>query len=316
MLLGVAAGADQFVAVGVGVGGTVLTSPDGSQWTRRATGAPNLHQELWAVTYGGGAFVAVGFQNPGGAVAAVSSNGIDWESFNLPIQTTPRNIAYGNGRYVAAGAPVSMSSSNGRDWTPINSLPAQGIAYGEGQFIATLTTSGFKSSNGVDWAQFPLPVLGSGIQNYYTARYANGTFLSGGFCDDCPNTNRPGLLATSSSGGRWAARHVATTNVGAIRDIIFVDGRYYLADQDGRIWKSGRTAPATAPVLSQVACSGGETRFSFSTLSGFYYAVEWTDRLTSPDWKPLLGPLFATSDRFHVTDRRDQPKPLYRIRTE
>ncbi len=41
----------------VGGGGTILTSPDGVTWTRRASGTT---QHLHAVTYGNGLFVAVG----------------------------------------------------------------------------------------------------------------------------------------------------------------------------------------------------------------------------------------------------------------
>src|SRR5262249_39220741 len=42
--LAVAAGAGLFVAVGPGIGGTILTSPDGRQWTRRPTGAPSQNE--------------------------------------------------------------------------------------------------------------------------------------------------------------------------------------------------------------------------------------------------------------------------------
>jgi hypothetical protein len=42
--------------VAVGTGGTILTSPDGVNWTVQASGGNHLH----SVTYGNGTFVAVG----------------------------------------------------------------------------------------------------------------------------------------------------------------------------------------------------------------------------------------------------------------
>src|SRR5439155_26752990 len=127
--------------------------------------------------YAGGQFVIVGFYSDGAhvayALALTSPDGVHWERFPQPFDTTPRNVAYGNGLYVAAGPPVSMYSSNGREWTPLNGVLAQGIAYGGGQFIATRSTSrgGYQSSNGTDWTQIALPALGSGAQSYYGQYY-------------------------------------------------------------------------------------------------------------------------------------------------
>jgi len=238
--LAVTEGAGLFVAVGVR--GSIVTSADGRQWSFQLGGAPALLEEYWGVTYGDAGFVAVGFESRanGSAIAANSWDGVHWEKYILPFKTTPRNVAYGNGLYIAAGSPVSMVSSNGRDWTAIPSVTAQGIAFGGGHFVATLLTTGFRSSNGVNWTEFPLPTLSdSSYQNYFAASYANGSFLAGGFCDDCPNTNRPSLLATSTDGRQWTPRLFgADAGIGPIRDIIFVGDRFYLADSWQKIWRS------------------------------------------------------------------------------
>jgi hypothetical protein len=323
--MAVTEGDGQFVAVGWS--GNILTSRDGLQWMRGRGGAQTPYEEFWAVTYGGGQFVAVGFQgytNPA-TIAATSADGIHWEKFTIPFDTTPRNVAYGNGLYVAAGAPVSMYSSNGRDWTPLSGVLAQGIAYGSGQFIATTSTTqgGYRSSNGVNWTEIPLPGLESVNQNYYgnyfTAAYANGMFIIGGFCDECPNTNRPSLLATSTDGVHWTSRVFgAKENIGPIRDIVFVDGAFYLADSwFGKIWKSGRTPPTSRPAIIQVSRSGGRTSLSFTTVAGFHYRVESTEDWGSTSWEPCLGPFFATGDQLTVGDSTS-PNDLrfYRVRSE
>jgi hypothetical protein len=296
-LLGVSQGAGQFVAVG-GSTGPILSSPDGLHWTRRHT---LRNGEFWAVTYGGGRFVAVGYGAPGPAISATSSNGIDWETFVLPLNTTPRNVAYGNGVFVAAGAPISMVSSNGRDWTAINSVLAQGIAFGEGRFIATLIRSGFTSMDALGWTEFPLPAPGIAEQNYYTAGYANGTFILGG------ELSGVGLLAAMANGAITllpSSNQVAgvTTSMGAIRDVIFTDGRFYLADQSGKIWRSARAEPVSQPVFTGVARSGGQTTLSFSAPGGFHYSVECAERPDAPEWLPCINSIFAVTDETRVTD--------------
>jgi hypothetical protein len=282
--MAVTEGAGQFVAVGWR--GGIVTSADGLQWTFQPGGAQTQFEEYWAVTYGGAGFVAVGFESPanGPAIAATSSDGAHWEKHTLPIQTTPRNVAYGNGVYVAAGAPVSMVSSNGRDWTAIPSVRAQGVAFGGGQFIATLATSGFRSTNGLDWTQFPLPALAD-YQNYYTASYANGTFLAGGFCDGCPNSNRPSLLATSSDGRQWTSRRFgADASIGPIRDIIFAEGRFYLADSWQKIWRSG-PEPTPPPRIRVTGMSPEGTELFVQGQAGRTVIVEASADLSH--WIPI-----------------------------
>jgi hypothetical protein len=293
-LLAVAAGGGQFVAVG-GPSGVILSSSDGLQWIRRHT---VLGEEFWAVTYAAGQFVAVGFRNPGGAISATSPDGIHWETFNLVIGTTPRNIAYGNGKYIAVGAPVSMLSTNGRDWTPIDSVLAHGIAFDGTQFIATLITNGFSSPDGTNWASFPLPnLVGATSQNYYTARYANGIVIVGG------NASGQGLLVTSTSGGAFTpAPSALTQSMGAIRDAVFVDGHFYLADQSGRIWRSGRLPPAAPPVFTGVSQSFGQVTLSFSAPLGFHYIVESAGQVDALEWQPLGPRAFGAGDEVSVTD--------------
>jgi hypothetical protein len=302
-LLAVATGGGQFVAVG----NAILSSSDGLQWIRRETVMGN---QLWAVTYAAGQFVAVG-SGFAGAIAATSPDGITWEVFNLPINTSPRNIAYGNGKYIAVGPPVSIVSTNGRDWAPINSLLAQGIAFDGAQFIATLATNGFSSADGTNWASFPLPnFAGPTGQDYYTARFANGIVITGG------RVSHYGLLVTSASGGAYTpAANAVTQSMGASRDAVFVDGHFYLADQSGRIWRSGRIAPLVPPVFTGVSQSFGQVTLSFSVPVGYHYTVESAERLDAPEWQPLGVPVFPTVGEVGVTDSiLENQTRFYRLR--
>ncbi len=98
-LLGVAYGANQFVAVGQG--GRILSTPQGPGpqglvITNRVSGITN---DLYAITYGNNLFVAVGAE---GTVVS-SPDGIVWTSHDSGSTNTLNGIAYGNGYFVAVG---------------------------------------------------------------------------------------------------------------------------------------------------------------------------------------------------------------------
>ena len=114
-LWGVCYGGGQFVAVGAG--GTVLGSPDGLTWTRRASGTTEW---LLAVAHNGRVFVAVGDHH----TILVSSDGIIWRqrAYN---GAGPRlnGVAARDGYFVAVGekAEITVSVDEGETWTSASS---------------------------------------------------------------------------------------------------------------------------------------------------------------------------------------------------
>ena len=102
-----------YIAVGDSTTGyNCMTSPDGENWTLRTIRNPNMSiaGNFYAVTFANGVFVALA--GTGGARAAVSQNGTDWEM--LPgISSAWRGIAYGNGVFAA----VANSGNNDRVMT-------------------------------------------------------------------------------------------------------------------------------------------------------------------------------------------------------
>jgi hypothetical protein len=79
----------------VGLGGTILTSPDGVTWTRRTSGT---NSELRGVAYGDGLFVAVG-----DGTILTSPDGVSWTRQTPPTGNWLYGVTYGNGRFVAVG---------------------------------------------------------------------------------------------------------------------------------------------------------------------------------------------------------------------
>lgn len=118
----IAFGNDTFVAVGSEAtgqwldltDGTILTSPDGNNWTDR-------HRQeggrIWSVTFGKGRFVAAG---SGGRIYT-SINGFDWTEVLSPTTASIRQVRFlpfnGVGEFAAVGVHgVIMTSADGLDW--------------------------------------------------------------------------------------------------------------------------------------------------------------------------------------------------------
>src|SRR5439155_401477 len=108
----------------------------GENWIPRQSGTQN---DLSAITYGDGRFVAVGWTG----TILVSTNGVDW--FQRQAGTTNQNrwlndIAYGGGMFVTVGdAGAIVTSADGENCVGRLSGTRNGfigIAYGEGRFIA------------------------------------------------------------------------------------------------------------------------------------------------------------------------------------
>jgi hypothetical protein len=314
----VTVGNGQFVAVGPN--GNILTSSDGLQWTRRRV-APPPYEEFWGVTWGHAGFVAVGLQwggNPFITLVAISPDGVAWEKLSLATARTPRNIAYGNGVYLAAAPEGSMYSTNGRDWTFLETVRAEAIAFGGGQFVTALGNSGYISSDGVNWTAVTLSLLTASPENrYYTGYYANGTFMFAGFCGGCSHSERPSLMTTSTDGRTWTLRRFGTNVVYAIRDIVFVDGQFYAGDDAGGIWRSGLATPTSPPAITQVRRANEQTSLTFTTVAGFHYQLNCADTLDSSLWTACVQGLWAAGNQLTVTDSNATTGTrFYRVRVE
>lgn len=86
------------------------TSPDGTNWTQHA----NISSDVifTSVVWDGSRYVAVGnLYSSGAAVYATSADGIAWNSYTLPTNTSLMGIAYGGGRYVISAAAGSVNNA-------------------------------------------------------------------------------------------------------------------------------------------------------------------------------------------------------------
>jgi len=194
-LFGVTYGNGIFVAVGDG--GTILTSPNGVNWTHRdPAGTANT---LFGVTYGNGIFVVVG----GGGIILISSDGVSWREANSATENDLFKVTYGNGTFIAVGEfGTVVSSSDGINWIYRGSFMRNGdlshVTYGNGTFVAvgdggTILTS----RDAVNWTRQNSPTTNTLLG----VTYGNGTFIAVGGL---------GTILTSRDGVNWTMQNSGT----------------------------------------------------------------------------------------------------------
>ncbi|MBL9168383.1 MAG: hypothetical protein JNN07_11630 [Verrucomicrobiales bacterium] len=228
-LLAVAHGTNQFVAVGER--GTILTSPDGSNWALQSGRAD---VSLNGVTYGGGLFVAVG----GGGTILSSADGTNWAYRYTAAGTFLNGVTHAQGRFVAVGSAPGLStlllhSTDGLRWerVPMDGLYAQQcVGYGNGRFIAGGSGSVIVSTDGTNW------VLARSVKlQVEGVTYADGLYVAVG--DD-------GSILVSPDSVSWVARPPITTR--RLLGVTYGVGRFVAVGARGELITSVDTAVWTA----------------------------------------------------------------------
>jgi hypothetical protein len=224
----------------------LLASDDGETW--QSHDAPGW----WSIATDGNAYLGQG-TNLTAFTLAPSMQIIG----QTPAPSDRTSIAYGNGRFVAAGDGI-LASTNGLDWvSPV--LPAVGrfgaLAFGNGRFVAAAGSAFAVSTNGLDWqvegrplsAITGLTAQGETIVASGTKTYGPGSAIvvstnrgQWKVLDVLPATNVVTALANSGSQfvaaagtktfystdlAEWTA--VDSSFDGVIRDIAFFEGRFW-----------------------------------------------------------------------------------------
>src|SRR5688572_20253833 len=123
---------DKFVTVGTT--GSVLTSPDGREWTpQQLPEQPNI---LGDIAYGRGLFVAVGSWNQSGIIFT-SADAVTWELRRPGTAGFLNGIVFAQDKFVVVGASGGQSlileSEDGIAWRRTSNLPGYygQICFGE-----------------------------------------------------------------------------------------------------------------------------------------------------------------------------------------
>jgi hypothetical protein len=262
--------------VAVGALGTILTSPDGTNWSRRASGT---FEQLNDIVFANDQFVAVGVY---GAILT-SADGQVWMPQYGGTFFTLSGVTYGNGLYVAVGlSNTILTSADGIMWVSRSSGPIslRAIAFGNGQFVATGSAGVLSSSDGVNWFRR------SSYGQLGSVAFGNGIFVAGETGFDIP-----GSIMVSADGAEWLLKY----NTGRqIRDITYANGTWLVvakasynpegfiyASNDANTWTLVHSNPA--PTLG--ITFGG---------NGFVATSENGSILLSHDANTWVNPLPAT----------------------
>jgi len=217
-----------FAAVASDGTNRVMTSPDGTNWTARASAAGGRSAPWNSVTHGyaqanaeyarpaGNLFVAVAYS--GSNRVMISPDGFDW----TPIFSIPSlpwtSVTYGDGLFVAVAAVTSFASqhvatsSDGVNWTMRPSAAAgsnqlwNSVTYGNGLFVAVAYGYGLfgpsavmTSPNGINWTDRQAPYNG-----WTSVTYGDGLFVA--VASDGANR-----VMTSPDGINWTERQAPLT---------------------------------------------------------------------------------------------------------
>ena len=139
--------------VSVGLGGSIITSNDGTTWDNRTSGTLLV---LIGVTYGNGTFVTVGQSG----TILTSPDGTTWDNRTSARSSDLYGVTYGNGTFVTVGKSGTIfTSSDGTSWTERDSGISgsgkflYGVTYGNGLFVTVGTGTIRTSSDGLYWTE-------------------------------------------------------------------------------------------------------------------------------------------------------------------
>lgn len=145
------------VFVAAGNGSTGYISSDGESWTTVVMNGFS-GKDVKSVRYINDRFIAVG---TGGGLS-YGSNGTIWQSGSSGTTWELRDVAYGNGVYVAVGTAASvggvpinniLSSTDGVSFTARSNTSSSlnSIVYAQDEFVAISSSVVAKSTDGITW---------------------------------------------------------------------------------------------------------------------------------------------------------------------
>jgi hypothetical protein len=269
-------GQDKFVAVCND--GVILTSLNAETWERVR---PSTSNSLNGVGYGGGLFVAVGYQT-----ILTSTNGRDWTDCSDGIGSFLSAVAFGNGTVVAVGFGGAIySSTNGLNWTHrvpgpaaglVSNLP--GITFFNGEFFAAGILGIISSPDGIEWTNRCTD------GQFYAIAHGNGVLAAVGdhnsktnlvrYSNDGGNTWLPGSAGTN---GLW----LKSVTYGAAGFVAVATGGSTVISPDAQVWSvSTNFPPPVTPLAITYAhnlyvAGGGSSIWTSSNATFWKRIGEW-----------------------------------------
>jgi hypothetical protein len=202
--------------------------------------------------------------------------------------------------YVASGfIGTLLTSADGINWTSrvsgtTNALHT--LTYGAGTFVVAGTAGDLRTSpDGVTWTSR----ISGTTNSLRGAIYTNSNFVLTGF---------KGTIISSTNGMDWTAHSSGV--VDALRSIAYGADAFVTVGHVGRIL---RTASLVVPTIVNVSFSSNTFNFSFASVNGLNYTIEYKNNLSDSSWT-LLNTINGTDGVIPINDlAATVPSRFYRI---
>ena len=194
------------------------------------------------IAFGNGVFVSVVNWS---SVALVSTDGINWSSYGLPVGDWWQMVRYANGKFIAGGSGNAAAiSSDGKNWISVSVPIASGMssfmysAFGNNTWVLTGVGGGgpvayssitVSTDGGNTWATHAMP----SSQSWIGIAYGNGVFVTAAYGGS--------VCAVSPDGVTWTQYNLPSTQNWS--DVSFgnglfvaVGGGVYAVSPDGINW--------------------------------------------------------------------------------
>ena len=193
------------------------------------------------VIYGNGIFVAVGDGPTNASAIFYSEDGNTWLEANLSeissLSGTLLAIAYGNGKFIAAGTNgFAYYSEDGINWTKKTSISPstiiRSVAFGNGKFVAVTEDNSpiWYTENGLSWSASDTSSISTTDLLLRAIVYGNNTFIA---------FDKSGRILYSEDGIKWTEGTRLTIN-SDLHDAhaIYANNKFILIGDEGVIYYS------------------------------------------------------------------------------
>ncbi|HEX5222494.1 MAG TPA: hypothetical protein VFZ59_23265 [Verrucomicrobiae bacterium] len=228
-----------------------------STWTPRTS--PYGTTNNWrAIAFGNSRFVVV---NQSAGLVITSTNGTDWTPCSANTNKALYGLAFGNGKFVAAGASgLITTSTDGTSWQSQASgttAHLYHVNYDNGQFV-TVGESGtiLSSPNGTTWT----PRNTGNTNKWNASAFGNGTNVVVGYRTQSPNSYT--RSAASPNFSNWDVRDTGSTFY--LSGVAFGQGKFIAVGYAG-VTQTSTDGVTWSPVINATSAWLYEVAFANNT---------------------------------------------------
>lgn len=225
---------------------TILHSADGLNWAVASLPESGFRFGLGfnSVVFANGEFLAPIATYPGNFGAILTSrDGAIWTEVGI-MTTSGRKLRFLNGKYVLFGGDTLQYSNDGRNWSFPPNDPPEGlrdIAYGNGIYVA-VDVNHYNFQNGYRiFSSFDLSAWWTRVSHYVSnavsmagVAYGNGRFVALGSVHDSKTDIYTNLYFTSINGTAWT-QHAPLPSLARPREIVFTGQEFVAVGEYGNI---------------------------------------------------------------------------------